>query len=86
MADEIINKDLIRAAGREARKDGKFGNLVANLLNRLTRDNKTITIIELRAIFFHNIEYRWDGEWGDETQAYVDIIKFDYKIFVDPSL
>ena len=74
MADEIISKDLIRAAGMEARKDGRLGNLVANLLTRLTRDNKTITIIEIRAIFFHNIEHRWNGEWSEETQEYVDII------------
>ena len=35
MADEIISKDLIRAAGMEARKDGRLGNLVANLLRHL---------------------------------------------------
>ena len=74
MADEIISKDLIRAAGMEARKEKKFGILISNLLIRLTRDNKTVTIIDLRKIFFDNIEHRWDGEWNDETQLYADII------------
>ena len=74
MADEIIDKNLIRKAGREARKDGRLGNLVANLLVRITGDFRTVTIIEIRAMFFHNIVHRWDGVWGKETLEYIDII------------